>query len=75
MDETLCKIIKALEDETGLRISPIVGIRNTFELRFKTPKGNYTIHTLYVKEDEDGWFVYKRIADMVAGDLFDKITG
>jgi hypothetical protein len=74
MDEKLCKIIEALEDQTGLRISPIVVRQNNFKLHFKTPKGNYTIHTIYIKEDEYGWFVYKRTCDMVAEDLFREIV-
>lgn len=74
MDEKLCKIIKALEDETGLRIIPIVEKHNTFELRFKTPKGNHTIHTLYVNNDEWGWHIYRQCFDLTAKNLFDEIV-
>lgn len=74
MDDKLCKIIEALEDETGLKINTVVGKHNTFELRFKTPKGNHVIHTLHVSNDEWGWHVYKQCFDQTAKLLLDKIA-
>jgi hypothetical protein len=74
MDEKLCKIIEALEDQTGLKIQEFQDKYNCWELRFKTPKGGHIIHTLYVCNDDWGWHVYQQRFDLTAKNLLDKIV-
>jgi hypothetical protein len=73
MDETLCKIIQVLEDETGLKIDS-VETETGCELNFKTPKGNHTIHILYIQHEIDGWFIRKTTFDTATADFFESIV-